>query len=101
MAVLTRQGGGARNGRFVPPFLVSDVVAGLLKVVGAVWPGGRGPAAARLAGFAAMGGVFPSAATGRVSPLDRAAAFNFRAFFVASAVTWGLGWACPAVSFWR
>ena len=31
----------------------------------------------------------------------RATASNFRAFFVASAVMWGLGWACPAVSFWR
>src|SRR5512135_3430771 len=31
----------------------------------------------------------------------RATASNFLAFFVASAVTWGLEWACPAVSFWR
>src|SRR5512135_3062981 len=32
---------------------------------------------------------------------SRATASNFRAFFVASAVMWGLGWACPAVSLWR
>jgi hypothetical protein len=50
----------------IHPFLVSDVVVGLLLVVAAVWPGERGPAAAMLAGFAAMGGVFLSATSGRL-----------------------------------
>src|SRR5512135_1825399 len=40
----------------------------------------------------------PASADG---PALRATASNFRAFFVASAVMWGLGWACPAVSLWR
>jgi hypothetical protein len=66
LAVLAWQVQNARRGRFVHPFLVADLVLGLFLVASAAWPGRRGPALAMLAGFAALGGVFLAATTGRL-----------------------------------
>ena len=65
LVVLGWQGVNAWNGRFVHPFLVADLVAGLVLVAAAVWPGDRGAGLALLAAFAALGGVLLSASTGR------------------------------------
>lgn len=65
-SVLAWQGGNALQGRFLHPFLVSDIAMSLVLVVGGLWPGERGAAAVMLGGFAALGGIFLSATTGRL-----------------------------------
>jgi ABC-type thiamin/hydroxymethylpyrimidine transport system permease subunit len=65
LAVLAWQAVNARNGRFLHPFLVADLIIGLWLVAAALWPGRRGPAAALLAGVSALAGVFLAATTGR------------------------------------
>ena len=65
LAVLAWQVGNAARGRFVHPFLVADLILGVGLIVASAWPGRRGPALAIFAGFAALGGVFLAASTGR------------------------------------
>lgn len=66
LAVLGWQGWNAHKGRFVHPFLVSDIVVGLLLVVASAWPSDRTATALMLACFSALGAVFLSATTSRL-----------------------------------
>ncbi len=66
LAVLGWQAWNAARGRFLHPFLIADIGVGIGLIVAASWPGQRGPAVALLAGFAALGGIFLAASTGRL-----------------------------------
>jgi len=66
IAVVFWQLGNAAVGRFVHPFLVSDLIVSAWLLVASVWPGNHGAAVGVLGGLGAMFGVFLSAVTGRM-----------------------------------